>query len=602
MASLNQPGVDDCHPLLVTQTLSAGQYNGSVQLGYRFVLPQAFHWLRSAQFCFDLKNSHIDTWFSVLYNLTLHSMHNRFLPLFLCFFISSLTYAQPYDLIIKNGRVVDGTGNPWIHADVAVQNGRIVRLGTFAPTDAKRTIDATGLIVAPGFIDVHTHVEGDLEVQPGAPNFIFDGVTTMITGNCGGSSTNLRTYFDTLRMQGISVNLGSLIGHNTVRMKVMKMAFREPTAREQTEMESLVEQAMKDGAVGISTGLIYTPGTYARTPEVVNLAKMVSRYGGVYASHIRNEGQSVKQAIEEAILISREAKIPVEISHFKVASKPLWGKSTETVDLVEAARREGLDVTVDQYPYTASSTSLESIVPSWALADGDSAVLARFRNPVSRTKIRTEMLDALAKNLRKNYEYAVVASYRPDSSFNGMSISAINQKLGRKNSAATEADLIMELMERTNLQNIQMVYHTMSETDVETIMRYPNTMIASDAGVATLGSGMPHPRAYGTNARVLGRYVRERHVIPLEEAIRRMTSLPAQRFNLTDRGLLRPGYAADIVLFDEKTVSDKATYNQPHAYTTGISWVLVNGTPVVENNRHTGQRPGQLLMGPGYVK
>lgn len=529
-------------------------------------------------------------------------MHNSFLPLFLCLLISGLTYAQPYDLIIKNGRVVDGTGNPWIHADIAVQNGRIVRLGTFAPTDAKRTIDATGLIVAPGFIDVHTHVEGDLEVQPGAPNFIFDGVTTMITGNCGGSSTNLRTYFDTLRMQGISVNLGSLIGHNTVRMKVMKMAFREPTAREQTEMESLVEQAMKDGAVGISTGLIYTPGTYARTPEVVNLAKMVSRYGGVYASHIRNEGQSVKQAIEEAILISREAKIPVEISHFKVASKPLWGKSTETVDLVEAARREGLDVTVDQYPYTASSTSLESIVPSWALADGDSAVLVRFRNPVLRTKIRTEMLNELAKNLRKNYEYAVVSSYRPDSSFNGMSISAINQKLGRKNSAATEADLVMELMERANLQNIQMVYHTMSETDVETIMRYPNTMIASDAGVATLGSGMPHPRAYGTNARVLGRYVRERHVIPLEEAIRRMTSLPAQRFNLADRGLLRPGYAADIVLFDEKTVSDKATYNQPHAYTTGISWVLVNGTPVVENNRHTGQRPGQLLMGPGYVK
>ncbi|AKD57302.1 N-acyl-D-amino-acid deacylase family protein [Spirosoma radiotolerans] len=529
-------------------------------------------------------------------------MHYRFLLLFVWFFVSGLIYAQPYDLIIKNGRVVDGTGNPWIYADVAVQNGRIVRLGTFAPTDAKRTIDATGLIVAPGFIDVHTHVEGSLEAQPGAPNFIFDGVTTMITGNCGGSSTNLRTYFDTLRMQGISVNLGSLIGHNTVRMNVMKMAFREPTAREQTEMESRVEQAMKDGAVGLSTGLIYTPGTYARTPEVVNLAKMVSRYGGVYASHIRNEGQNVKQAVEEAILISREAKIPVEISHFKVASKPLWGKSTETVELVEAARREGLDVTVDQYPYTASSTSLESIVPSWALADGDSAVLARFRNPVSRAKIRAEMLDGLAKNLRKNYEYAVVASYKPDSSFNGMSISAINQKLGRKNSAATEADLIMELMERANLKRIQMVYHTMSETDVETIMRYPNTMIASDAGVAKLGSGMPHPRAYGTNARVLGRYVRERHVIPLEEAIRRMTSLPAQRFKLTDRGLLRPGYAADIVLFDEKTVSDKATYDQPHAYTTGISWVLVNGTPVVENNRHTGQRPGQLLMGPGYVK
>ncbi len=529
-------------------------------------------------------------------------MYHRFPTLVFCLFSLISVHAQTYDLVIKNGRVVDGTGNPWVYTDVAIKDGRIVRVGSIPTTDAKRTIDARGLVVAPGFIDVHTHVEGSLEAQPGAPNFIFDGVTTLITGNCGGSSANLRTYFDTLRTQGVSVNLGSLIGHNTVRMKVMKMAFREPTAREQADMEGLVEQAMKDGAVGLSTGLIYTPGTYARTPEVVNLAKMASRYGGVYASHIRNEGQNVKQAIEEAILISREAKIPVEISHFKVASKPLWGKSTETVELVEAARREGLDVTVDQYPYTASSTSLESIVPSWALADGDSAVLARFRDPLSHAKIRAEMLDGLSKNLRKNYEYAVVANYKPDSTFNGMSISAINQKLGRKNNASTEADLVMDLMERANLKRIQMVYHTMSETDVETILRYPNTMIASDAGVAKLGSGMPHPRAYGTNARVLGRYVRERHVIPLEEAIRRMTSLPAQRFKLTDRGLLRPGYAADIVLFDEKTVSDKATYDQPHAYTTGISWVLVNGIPVIENNQHTGQRPGQLLMGPGYVK
>ncbi|WP_461044515.1 N-acyl-D-amino-acid deacylase family protein [Spirosoma harenae] len=524
------------------------------------------------------------------------------LPALFLLLTAQLTKAQTYDLIIKNGRVVDGTGNPWIYADVAVQNGHIVRLGALISSDAKRTIDAKGLIVAPGFIDVHAHVEGSLEAQPGAPNFIHDGVTTVITGNCGGSSSNLKLYFDTLRTQKTSINVGSLIGHNSVRLKVMKMAFRAPTPKEQAEMEMLVEQAMKDGAVGISTGLIYTPGTYAHTPEVVNLAKMASRYGGVYASHIRNEGQNVKQAVEEAIQISREANIPVEISHFKVASKPLWGKSTETVELVEAARREGLDVTVDQYPYTASSTSLESILPTWALADGDSAVLVRFRDPVTRAKIRTEMLESLKKNLRKNYEYAVVASYKPDTTFNGLSISAINQKLGRKNSPETEADLVMDLMEKANLKRIQMVYHTMSETDVEHILRYPNTMIASDAGVAKFGSGMPHPRAYGTNARVLGRYVRERHVIPLEEAIRRMTSLPAQRFRLTDRGLLRSGYAADIVIFDEKTVSDKATYDQPHAYTTGISYVLVNGVPVVENGQHNGQRPGQLLMGPGYGK
>lgn len=528
-------------------------------------------------------------------------MKHRYLYILVCLFFPCLTFAQSYDLVIRNGRVIDGTGNPWVYADVAVQNGRIVRVGTIAATDAKRTIDATGLIVAPGFIDVHAHLEGSLEEQPGAPNFVYDGVTSLITGNCGGSSANLRTYFDTLRMTGVSVNVGSLIGHNSVRLKVMKMAFRDPTAREQAAMETLVEQAMKDGAVGLSTGLIYTPGTYARTPEVVNLAKMASRYGGVYASHIRNEGQDVKQAIEEAIQIGREARIPVEISHFKVASKSLWGSSTETVALVEAARREGLDVTVDQYPYTASSTSLASIVPSWALADGDSAVLARFREPVMRTKIRTEMLDGLKKNLRQDYTYAVVASYKADTTLNGMSISAINKKLGRKNTAATEADLIMDLMEKSDMKRIQMVYHTMSETDVETILRYPNTMIASDAGVAKLGSGMPHPRAYGTNARVLGRYVRERHIIPLEEAIRRMTSLPAQRFRLADRGLLRPGYAADIVLFDEKTVADRATYDQPHAYTTGISWVIVNGTPVIENGRHTNQRPGQLLMGPGFT-
>lgn len=529
-------------------------------------------------------------------------MTYRFLSCLLLLFSACLVQAQPYDLVIKNGRIIDGTGNPWTYADVAVQNGRIVRIGSVGSSEAKRTIDATGLVVSPGFIDVHAHVEGSLEAQPGAPNFIHDGVTTVITGNCGGSASNLQTYFDSLRMQGASINVGSLIGHNSVRMKVMKMAFREPTAKEQAAMEALVEQAMKDGAVGISTGLIYTPGTYARTPEVVNLAKVASKYGGVYASHIRNEGQNVKKAVEEAIQISREAHIPVEISHFKVASKPLWGKSTETVELVAAARREGLDVTVDQYPYTASSTSLESILPTWSLADGDSAVLVRFHDPATRAKIRTEMLEALSKNLRKNFEYAVVASYKPDTTFNGMSISAINQKLGRKNNPETEADLILELMEKADLKRIQMIYHTMSETDVENILRYPNTMVASDAGVAKFGSGMPHPRAYGTNARVLGRYVRERHIIPLEEAIRRMTSLPAQRFHLADRGLLRPGYAADMVIFDEKTVSDQATYEKPHAYTTGISYVLVNGTPVVEHGKHTGQRPGQLLLGPGYGK
>ncbi|MGM9507579.1 N-acyl-D-amino-acid deacylase family protein [Larkinella sp. GY13] len=516
-------------------------------------------------------------------------------------FISTFSYGQSFDLVIKNGRVVDGTGNPWYYADVAIQNGKVARIGKIPATDGKTVIDAKNQLVAPGFIDVHTHVEGSLQDRPGAENFLYDGVTTLVTGNCGSSATNLRTFFDSLRIGGFSPNLASMIGHNTVRLKVMKMAFREPTAKEQTEMEALVEQAMKDGAVGISTGLIYTPGTYARTPEIVNLAKMASRYGGVYASHMRNEGQDVKKAIEEAIQIGREAGIPVEISHFKVASKPIWGSSIETVAMVEAARREGLDVTVDQYPYTASSTSLASIVPSWALADGDSATLLRFRDPATRTKIRKEMLDGLKKNDRKNYDYAVVAYYPADTTFNGLSISKINQKLGRKNNAETEADLVLELMDKTAMKRIQMVYHTMSEDDVATIMRYPNTMIASDAGVARFQSGMPHPRGYGTNARVLGMYVRDKKVIPVEEAVRRMSSLPAQRFKLDDRGILKTGFAADLVIFDEKTVSDQSTYDIPHAYSTGFSYVLVNGIPVVENGKHNGKRPGQVLMGKGFV-
>ncbi len=520
---------------------------------------------------------------------------------FLCL-LTTPALAQTYDLLIRNGRVVDGTGNPWTYADVAIKNGKVARVGSIPALEAKTVIDAKNGIVAPGFIDVHTHLEGSLNLRPTADNFLQDGVTTLITGNCGGSAPNLRVFHDSLKLNGISANVASMIGHNTVRLKVMKMAFREPTAREQAEMEHLVEQAMKDGAVGLSTGLIYTPGTYARTPEVVGLAKIAARYGGTYASHIRNEGQDVKTAIAEAIQIGREAGIPVEISHFKIASKPIWGRSLETVALVEAARREGLDVTVDQYPYTASSTSLESIVPSWALADGDSAVLVRFRDPATRTKIRGEMLQSLKKNLRKNYEYAVVSSFAADTTYNGLSISQINQKRGRKATAETEADLVMELMEQNGMKRIQMVYHTMSEDDVATILRYPNTMIASDAGVSKFGSGMPHPRAYGTNSRVLGRYVREKGVIPLEEAIRRMTSLPAQRFKLEDRGLLRPGYAADLVIFDEKTVGDQATYDQPHAYATGFAAVLVNGEVVIEAGKHTGKRPGMVLVGKGLVE
>lgn len=510
--------------------------------------------------------------------------------------LSFSVFAQKYDILIQNGRIVDGTGNAWIYGDVGIKNGKIEAIGKLSAQDSKQIIDAKNQIVSPGFIDVHTHIEESILEIPTAENFIYDGVTSLITGNCGSSEVNLAKFFSDLKTTKTSVNVGSLIGHNSVRRYVMKNVFREPTAKEQQQMEDLVAKGMKDGAVGLATGLIYIPGTYSKTPEVVGLAKVAAQYGGIYASHIRNEAEKVVDAIEEAINIGREAKIPVEVSHFKISSKPLWGKSDQTIGLVEKARLEGIDVNVDQYPYTASSTNMGTMLPSWALADGDSAVHARLTNPKIRQKIREEMIKGVKDDNRKNYDYAFIARCKADSTFNGKNITEINKMLGRKQNLATEADLIMDLVDKGGAQ---MVFHKMSETDVEKILRYPNTMIASDAGVIKFGRNVPHPRGYGTNARVLGRYVRERKVIPLEDAIRRMTSLPAQRFKLDDRGLIRVGYAADILIFDENTITDKATFEKPHAYSEGISYVLVNGEMVVENGKHTGKRSGTVLYGKG---
>ncbi|MBA4850972.1 D-aminoacylase [Emticicia sp. BO119] len=512
--------------------------------------------------------------------------------------LSATSIAQQYDLIIKNGRIADGSGNPWFASDVAIKGTKIAGIGKFEASEGKQVIDARNQIVCPGFIDVHTHVEDGIRNVSTADNFIHDGVTSVITGNCGSSEVNLAKFFDELKQLQISVNLGSLIGHNSVRRQVMMNVFRDPTAQEQQKMEALVEQAMKDGAVGLATGLIYIPGTYSKTPEVVGLAKAASKFGGIYASHIRDEGVKVRDAIEEAINIGREAHIPVEISHFKISSKPLWGQSDMTIGIVEKARLEGIDVNVDQYPYTASSTNMGTMLPSWALADGDSMVHARLNHPETRKKIRDEMIKGVKADKRKNYDYAFVARYRADSTLNGKNVSEINRLLGRKSDLATEADLIMDMVDKGGAQ---MVFHKMSEDDVAKILRYPNTMIASDAGVIQFNRNMPHPRGYGSNARVLGRYVREKQVLRLEDAVRRMTSLPAQRFKIEDRGLIRTGYAADIVIFDKNTVADKATFETPHAYSEGIDYVLVNGTIVLENGKHTGKKPGEIIYGKGKL-
>ncbi|HET7746658.1 MAG TPA: D-aminoacylase, partial [Vicinamibacteria bacterium] len=503
-----------------------------------------------------------------------------------------------YDLLLRGGRVIDGSGNPWYAADVGVRDGRVAAVGPLDPARAARVIDVSGLVVAPGFVDVHAHVEGSVRARGTADNFVADGVTALVTGNCGGSDTDLPALFTELEQKGISLNLATLIGHNSVRRAVMGAEERDPTAEDLARMEAIVDRAMKDGAVGLSTGLIYVPGTYAKTDEIVALARVAARHGGLYASHIRNEGDRVFEAIDEAIGIGRAASLPVEISHFKISNKRLWGRSEETLARVDRARREGIDVTVDQYPYTASSTNLGTLLPSWALAGGTEEMKKRLADPPTRRKVVEAMKRRARESKRKKYDYAVVARCEWDPSREGKSINQLSRERGRKGKLADDIETVLDMMAKGGAG---MVYHSMHEEDVERILRHPYSMVASDAGIPEPGVGAPHPRGYGTNARVLGRYVRDRRAVRLEEAIRKMTSLPAQRFGLLDRGLVRPGMWADLVAFDPATVRDTATFEKPHAYAEGFRYVIVNGAVVIDGGRHTGARPGKVLKGPGAV-
>lgn len=503
--------------------------------------------------------------------------------------------AEDYDLAIVNARIVDGTGNPWFRGSIGIKNGRIVKVGKVDASRAKQVVDAQNKIVAPGFIDVHTHVENIFEL-PQAENFVRMGVTSLITGNCGGSATDVKEFLGRYKTKPLAVNVGTLIGHNSVRAKIVGLDNRAPTAEEQAKMEQLVEQAMKDGAVGFSTGLIYLPGTFAKTDEVVGLAKAASKYGGVYASHIRDEGTEIVKAIEEAINIGEQANMPVEISHFKISSKTLWGQSPKTIGLVTAARERGLTVTVDEYLYTASSTSLEARMPNWAIAGGREEGKKRLADPETKKKIVKEMKETLKEKSFKDFSFAYVASYSPKPEFNGKNIAEITQMTRGKKDLNSQIEQIFEMYEAGGAG---MVYHVMGEEDVQNILRQPFTMIASDSGVRRFGEGAPHPRGYGNNARVLGRYVRELKLITLEDAIRKMTSLPAQTFNLRDRGQIRENFAADLVIFDENKIADKATYDKPHQYTEGISYVIVNGQIVLNESGMTNALPGEPLYGNG---
>ena len=514
-------------------------------------------------------------------------------PRFLAALIAALPcFASGYDLLIRNARVADGTGNPWYIADVAVKDGRIAAIGRLNGAQADRTVDAARRVLAPGFIDVHTHIEGEVEKIPRGDNYVLDGVTTVVTGNCGSSETCLGSWFAQLEKLGLGLNVASLIGHNSVREAVMGTANRTATAEEIARMQKLVEKAMQDGAAGFSTGLIYIPGTYSNTEEVVALGKIAGKYNGVYASHMRDEGEKVLEAITEAVTVGREAGSPVELSHFKIDTKRLWGLSEKSLALVEQFRREGVDVVVDQYPYDHSSTNLGITLPSWALADGEAKIQERLKDPATRKKIAAEMKARLKQLGQKDYTYAIVAGYKPDASYEGKTIAEITALRGKGRKVDAQIGTIFDMM---LAGGAQMVYHSMGEKDVERILRYPNTAIGSDGGIREFGAGMPHPRSYGTNARVLAEFVRNRSVITLEDAIRRMTSLPARTFGFTDRGLLRPGMAADLVLFDPEKVQDKATYQKPHQYSEGFDLVVVNGKIAAEGGKMTDVRAGQVL-------
>lgn len=502
-----------------------------------------------------------------------------------------VTVAADHDLIIENAIVIDGSGAPGIRGAVAVKDGRIVAVGDVSGSAAER-IDAGGRVLAPGFIDVHTHSE-NLAKVPDAENFVRMGVTTIVTGNCGNSRTDLAAFFDEVAKTGTTLNVASLIGHNAVREAGMGGRFiRPPKPAELEAMRLLVAKAMDDGAVGLSTGLIYVPGSFAKTDEIVALAKVAAAGGGIYVSHMRHENVRIFDAIDEFLVIAREARIPAQVSHLKLTGPTAWGRAEEVLARFDAARAEGLKITHDQYAYTASSTGLRQTIPDSALEGKRGDFIARIEDPEKKAVIVAAMKENLARIGREDYAYAVIAKFAADPSLNGKSVPEVAKLLRGSDALDDQIEVILDLERRGGAGA---VFHGMNEADLVIFLKHPSTMIASDGGPRVLGEDVPHPRSYGNNARVLGRYVQEQGVLTLEEAIRRMSSLPAQTFGWNDRGRIAPGAAADLVILDPAKVSDAATYADPHHYATGFSDVIVNGVVVIREGRLTGKRPGGPL-------
>lgn len=503
-------------------------------------------------------------------------------------FLAASSVAAEYDLLIQNARIADGTGAPLLGGSIGVKGDRIVAVGAVAGT-AAMVLDAQGRVAAPGFIDVHTHSERIARL-PVAENFVRMGVTTIVTGNCGGSRTDVAKFFEELIAARVAINVATLIGHNSVRREAMGGNFnRPPTPEELEKMKALVAQAMQEGAVGLSTGLIYVPGTFAKTDEIVALAKVASAHGGIYASHMRAETVKIFEAIDELCHIAREAKIPAEVSHLKLSSPAAWGKAAEVLAALDRARAEGLSITHDAYAYTASSTGLAQLIPDEAREGTRDDYRARLADPEQKAKIVAAMARTRERQGRKDYAYAVVARCEADPSLNGKTIAEAAKQRRGSDSLDDQIELLLELEAQGGASG---VYHNMDEPDLQAFLRHPLTMIASDSGPTIPSADVPHPRNYGNNARVLGRYVRELKVMSIEEAVRRMTSLPARTFQLKDRGTLKPGAFADIVIFDPAKVNDPSVFNDPHHYAEGFTDVVVNGGVLVRDGALTELRSG----------